>query len=115
MSFQNQNNLLSYHEELSLADPISVDDDPVGLEAPGRLVEHHQMLLDHRRQFLNDFNPMSLDSNCGRVTRRMSILAADNCGNGRLLVVAGWRVGHIRSEEDDRLAEDLWPDAWNKD
>ena len=31
--------------ELSLADSVSVHDDPVGLVAAGALVEHHQVLL----------------------------------------------------------------------
>ena len=100
---------------MSLADTVSIDDDPVRLEAAGRLVEHHQVLLDHGRQLLNDFNPVGLDSNRGRVARRVRVLAADHRGDGRLLVVTGWRMRDVSAEEDDRLAEDLWPDAWNQD
>ena len=100
---------------MSLADAVSIDDDSVRLEATGRLVEHHQVLLDHGRQLLNDFNPVGLDSNRGRVSRRVRVLAANHRGDGRLLVVSGRRVRDVGSQEDDRLAEDLWPDAWNED
>ena len=37
----------AYRQELSLADTIPVHDDSVGLEASGRLVEHHEVLLHH--------------------------------------------------------------------
>ena len=99
---------------MSLADTVSIDDDSVRLEAAGRLVEHHQVLLDHGRQLLNDFNPVGLDSNRGRVPRRVRVLAANHRGDGRLLVVSGRRVRDVGSQEDDRLAEDLWPDSWHE-
>jgi hypothetical protein len=37
-------------------------------------VEHHQVFFDHRRKFLNDFHSVSLNTNCGRVSRWMCIL-----------------------------------------
>ena len=43
------------------------------------------------------------------------VLKLANYGrDGWLLVVAGRRVGHVCAEEDDRLAEDLWPDSWHE-
>ena len=70
--------------ELALADPVPVHDDPVGLVAPGALVEHHQVLLNlkryafltfssghqdshHCRQILNDLLPMLLDAHSSRI------------------------------------------------
>ena len=39
--------------ELALADSIPVHDDPVGLVAPGALVEHHQVLLNLEKTHLH--------------------------------------------------------------
>ena len=55
--------------ELSLADPVPVHDDPVGLVAPGALVEHHQVLfhLNNNIQIFNgskvmaEFSPLLTD------------------------------------------------------
>ena len=40
--------------ELTLTDPVPVHDDPVGLVATGRLVEHGQVLLDLGEQGSGD-------------------------------------------------------------
>ena len=54
--------------ELTLADPVPVHDDAVGLVAAGALVEHHEVLPHHGRQVLDDVLPLLLHSHCGRVS-----------------------------------------------
>ena len=61
-------------QELALADTVPVDDDPVGLVPSRRLVEHHEVLLDHGGQLLDDLGPVGLDPDGGGVTGRVGVL-----------------------------------------
>ena len=63
--------------ELSLADAVAVEDDFVGLEARG-LVELDEQVLDHEGELLDDLLTVLLDTDRGRVTRRVRVHAADN-------------------------------------
>ena len=47
---------LKHMWELSLTDAVPVHDDPVGLVAPGALVEHGQVLLHLKQNQLKVFN-----------------------------------------------------------
>ena len=73
--------------ELALADAVAIHDDPVGLVAPGALVEHHQVLLDHSAQLVDDLLPMLLDTNGGCVSARVRVLASHHCRDAWLLVI----------------------------
>lgn len=52
-----------YLTELALADAITVEDHPGGLEARAA-VELYEQLLDHRRQVLDDLLAVRLHSDC---------------------------------------------------
>lgn len=63
--------------ELSLRDPVPVEDDPGGLE-PCWFVELDEQLPDHGGQVLDDLLPGPLDPHRGTVPAGMSIHAAYN-------------------------------------
>ena len=80
---------LKHMWELALTDAVPVHDDPVGLVAPGALVEHGQVLLHlnktvedvqlgrqvnthHCRQILNDLLSVLLNPHSGRIPSRIS-------------------------------------------
>ena len=60
--------MLENLNKLTLADAISVHDDPMWLEASSGLVKHHEMILDHGGQVLNDLTSVSLNSDCGGIS-----------------------------------------------
>ena len=62
--------------ELPLTDAVSVDDDSVRLVTSSGLVEHHQMLLHHGRQFLDDLRSVSLHPNRGGVPKSRAAVAS---------------------------------------
>lgn len=67
--------LMNEHlHELTLAHPITVEDDAGRLEV-GRPVELHQQLTNHRRQVLDDLLAVRLDPHGRRVTARVSVHA----------------------------------------
>ena len=78
---------LKHMWELSLTDAVPVHDDPVGLVAAGALVEHHQVLLDHGAQLVDDLLPMLLDTNGGCVSAWVCVLASHHCRDAWLLVI----------------------------
>ena len=94
-------------QELALADPVPVDDDPVGLVPSRRLVEHHEVLLDHGAQVLDDLGPVGLDPDGGGVPGRVGVLRAHHRRDRRLLVVARRRVSHVGAKENHWLVENL--------
>ena len=60
--------MLKNLHKLTLTDAISVHDDPMWLEASSGLVKHHEMILDHGGQVLNDLTSVSLNSDCGGIS-----------------------------------------------
>jgi hypothetical protein len=68
--------LTTYRQKLSFADSVSVHDDSVGFESAGGLVEHHEVLLHHRRQLLDHLHPVGLNANGRGVTGRVGVLAS---------------------------------------
>jgi hypothetical protein len=68
--------LTTYRQKLSFADSVSVHDDSVGFESAGGLVEHHEVLLHHRRQLLDHLHPVGLNANGRGVTGRVGILTS---------------------------------------
>lgn len=73
------------------------------------------MILDHGGQVLDDLHPVSLDPDSGRVSRRMGVLGAHHCSNGRFLVVTSRGMCYIGPKEDHRFVENLWPNAGHQD
>ena len=57
--------VLEYLEELAFTDTIAVHDDSMRFVSTSGFVEHHQMVLDHCRELLDDFDSMCLDPDCG--------------------------------------------------
>jgi hypothetical protein len=57
--------------------------------------------------------PVCLNSNCGSISGRMSILASNNCSYGWFFAVTCRWVSDVSSKENDRLAENLGPDTWH--
>jgi len=51
--------------KLAFTHSIPIDDDPVRFETSCRLVEHHQMLLDHVGQVSYDLTSVALDTDIG--------------------------------------------------
>lgn len=100
--------------ELALADAIAVHDDPVGLK-PRRLVEENQQFSNHGAEFLNNFLTMLLNTDGRGISRWVGVHGADDGSNGRLLVVAGRRMGNVGSQEDDRLVEHFGTNGRNQD
>ena len=65
--------MLEDMHELTLTHSISVDNYPMWLVAPRRLVEHDQVLLDHGTQLLDDLLSVLLDSYCGSISENNRI------------------------------------------
>ena len=61
--------MLEHVCELTLADPVPVHNDPVGLVATRALVEHHEVLPHHGGQVLNDVLPLLLYTHCRRISK----------------------------------------------
>ena len=66
--------MVVYLLELSLADAIPVEDDPVWLE-PRALVEEDEHLPHHRGQLCDDLLSVLLDTHRGTITTGMGIHA----------------------------------------
>ena len=56
--------------KLAFRDAVSVHDYSMGFVASGRLVKHHQMVLYHDGQVLDDFSTVSLHSDSCRIPKQ---------------------------------------------
>ena len=72
-SFTNGCQLVLQHlRKLAFRDAVSVHDYSMGFVASSRLVKHHQMVLYHDCQVLDDFSTMSLHSDSCRIPKQTS-------------------------------------------
>lgn len=99
--------MLQYVQKLALRHAVTVQYDTVWLVATGTLVKHDQQFSDHGTQLLNDLLPVLLHSHSGCIAAGVSVHRAHHCSDRWLLVVSGWRVRDIRTEEDHRFVKYL--------
>lgn len=102
-------------EKLALGHGVTVKDNTMGFVATGALVEHNEQLTNHGTEFLNDLLAVLLHADSGGVARGMGVHATNHRSDARLLVVAGWGMGHVGTEEYHRLVKDFRTNTGDQD